>query len=145
MGMNFQLTGTSSGLSKLPYLRDTRRPVGGLDGFRITYADVSSPDKKDSRTAMHWDDAVGIGVYWFADIHKMDSTVCPYPTYFAGNAPVLPYDIPFRALTVKNIDNVLVSGKTMAQTFYANAAIRLHPQEWASGAAAGAAAAFVTK
>jgi hypothetical protein len=35
---------------------------------------------------------------------------------------------------------MLVSGKVIAQSFLANAATRLHPTEWATGVAAGAAA-----
>ena len=56
---------------------------------------------------------------------------------------MLPYYLPFRALTVQGAPNLLVAGKTMAQSFYANAATRLHPEEWASGLAAGAAAALM--
>jgi hypothetical protein len=44
-------------------------------------------------------------------------------------------------MTNKSVDNLLVAGKTMAQSFQANAAIRLHPIEFSSGIGAGAAAA----
>jgi len=47
------------------------------------------------------------------------------------------------ALQVGAVGNLLVSGKTMAQSFAANAATRLHPVEWATGAAAGVAAALM--
>jgi hypothetical protein len=111
---------------------------------RLTYADLSTPSSQGGlkKTAQRWDDTVGIGIYWFADIHKMNASVCAYPAYLKGNAPVLPYYIPFRALTVDKYPNLLVAGKSIAATFYANAALRLHPMEWATGAAAGAAAAF---
>lgn len=39
--------------------------------------------------------------------------------------------------------NLLLAGKTMSQSFYANAITRLHPSEWSSGAAAGAGAALM--
>ena len=39
--------------------------------------------------------------------------------------------------------NLLVSGKTMAQTNAANAATRLHPVEWSSGTSSGVFAAFL--
>jgi hypothetical protein len=55
----------------------------------------------------------------------------------------LPFFIPFRALTNRSFDNMLVAGKTMAQSFHANAATRLHPIEWHSGIAAGVAAAHM--
>lgn len=46
----------------------------------------------------------------------------------------------FRALTSEAAPNLLVAGKTMALTFWANAAVRLHPEEWVTGTAAGVAA-----
>ena len=65
------------------------------------------------------------------------------PPYVADPAPSKPYYIPFRALTSDGADNLLVAGKTMATTFSANSATRLHPEEWSSGVAAGAAAALL--
>jgi len=46
----------------------------------------------------------------------------------------------FRALTNEAAPNLLVAGKTMAVTFWGNAAMRLHPEEWVTGTAAGVAA-----
>lgn len=51
----------------------------------------------------------------------------------------------FRAHTVDGAPNLLVAGKTMAQTFFANAVTRLHPTEWVSGTAAGVAAALMVR
>ena len=56
----------------------------------------------------------------------------------------VPYYIPFRALTVANVSNLLVAGKSMATSFFTNSVNRLHPNEWASGTAAGAAAAMMS-
>ena len=53
--------------------------------------------------------------------------------------------MPFRALTSWDAPNLLVAGKGMAQTFYANAATRLHPEEWVAGVAAGAAAGIMVE
>ncbi len=39
--------------------------------------------------------------------------------------------------------NMLVAGKTISQTFLANAATRLHPIEWNTGIAAGIAAVMM--
>lgn len=49
------------------------------------------------------------------------------------NHTTKPYYIPFRALTVQNTDNVLVAGKSIAESFHANGATRLHPSEWTTG------------
>ena len=74
----------------------------------------------------------------------MAKTFCDYPDYVVGNVKVLPYFIPFRALTVDNAPNLLVAGKSIASSFYANAALRLHPEEWSSGVAAGVSAALMS-
>lgn len=55
----------------------------------------------------------------------------------------LPFYLPLRALTNRDFDNLLVAGKTMAQTFLANAATRLHPIEFASGVGAGVTGAHM--
>ena len=73
----------------------------------------------------------------------MNAAVCTYPSYIDAGSPVLPYYIPFRALTIDGAPNMLVAGKLMATSFFANAAMRLHPEEWASGEGAGVAAALM--
>lgn len=131
--------GTKHGLSKMPYLRDSRRVKRGLDGFRLLYQHLnySNPDD-NGKTAYHFEDTVGIGTYYYADIHSIG---CNYPPYVTSvEHPVKPFYIPFRALTSEDLTNLLVSGKSMAQSFLANAATRLHPVEFSSGVAAGAAA-----
>lgn len=147
--LNHTQVGTSHGLAKMPYLRDTRRVKRGLDGFRLLYAHLNYTNPEDNVTAMHFDDTIGIGVYHYADIHALQassSTVCPagYPSYITCcSHPVNPYYIPFRALTTAGVPNLLVAGKGMAQSFLANAATRLHPTEYSSGVAAGAAAVLM--
>jgi len=70
----------------------------------------------------------------------VSASVCDYPSYIVSGAPVKPYYLPFRALTVAGAPNLLVVGKSISSTFFANAAIRLHPEEWVTGVAAGVAA-----
>jgi hypothetical protein len=72
-------------------------------------------------------------------------STCKMPPYIAGAHDTLPFYIPFRAMTNEKFGNLLVAGKTMAQSFLANAATRLHPIEWSSGTAAGVAAADMAK
>jgi hypothetical protein len=43
----------------------------------------------------------------------------------------------------QDLNNLLVAGKAMAQTFIANEATRMHPVEYASGVAAGVAASML--
>ncbi len=131
--------GTGHGLAKLPYVRDTRRAIG-LDGFILRFNDLSGPAK--NQTGTKFADRVALGAYP-ADIHPLAG--CQYPDYVRSAHDTLPFYIPFRALTHYRIDNLLVAGKTMAQSFLANSATRLHPTEWSTGTAAGVAAAYMAQ
>lgn len=142
--LNASVGGTGTGLSRMPYLRDTRRSAGGLGGFRVMKDNLSTPGVW-TRAAVAWPDSIGIGQYFYADIHKEDATFCDYPSYIKSGAAVLPYFIPFRALTVDGVRNLLVAGKTIAASFFANAAMRLHPEEWTTGVAAGVAATVMAQ
>jgi hypothetical protein len=134
------ILGTGHGLAKLPYIRDTRRSVG-LGGFILTSRDLRGAASQ--MTGKRFADRVAIGSYAM-DIHGLSG--CNYPSYIAAAGhETLPFYIPFRALTNKDISNLLVAGKTMAQSFLANSATRLQPIEWSSGTAAGAAAAHMAR
>lgn len=136
-----EVLGTGHGLSKLPYIRDTRRAIG-LDGFRVTLANLSwrRSNSPPPSTGTVFPDRVALGAY-AADIHPLAG--CEYPEKEFAETSTLPFYLPYRALTVDGKDNLLVAGKTMAQTFLANSATRLHPIEWSTGCAAGAAAAHL--
>ena len=136
------------GLSKVPYLRDSRRSQFGIFKFRLNSNDLSIPYEHEdgNLTARPFLDTIGLGYYPYADIHHLSDDICHYPHYISGtNKPLLPYYIPFRALTNMEVENLLVSGKSMSQTFLANAGTRLHPPEWASGVGAGAAATLMVE
>ena len=74
---------------------------------------------------------------------------CSFPRYISSKLrrpnSTVPYFIPFRALTVAGAPNLLVAGKSMATSFLTSAVTRLHPNEWASGTAAGVAAAMMSE
>lgn len=127
--------GTGHGLAKLPYIRDTRRSIG-LDGYVLRFADLTGDPAKQTGTVFK--DRIAIGAYP-ADVHELST--CKLPKYVIESHDTLPFYIPFRALTNGKIENMLVAGKTMAQSFLANSATRLHPIEWSTGTAAGVAAA----
>ncbi len=135
--LNSQVLGTGHGLAKLPYIRDTRRSIG-IDGFLLRFADLSGPAAQ--LTGTQFNDRIALGAYP-ADVHALDN--CDTPSYIVSAHDTLPFYIPFRALTNNQLDNFLVAGKTMAQSFLANSATRLHPIEWSSGTAAGVAAAWM--
>ena len=131
------MTGTCHHLSKLPYMRESRRSIGH-ENFLMNVTTISG-----SMYNLHgyiFDDRLSIGAYSI-DIHYMNS--CSYPSYIQkGSYPVLPYYVPLRAMTNRDIDNLIPIGKTMAQTFLVNAAVRLHPVEFSTGQAAGVVAAY---
>ncbi|QEG32899.1 FAD-dependent oxidoreductase [Bythopirellula goksoeyrii] len=131
--------GTDHGLAKLPYIRDTRRSIG-LDGFILKFDDLSGPASQVTGTK--FTDRIALGAY-AADIHPLVS--CTYPAHTKAAHDTLPFYLPFRALTHYRFDNLLVAGKTMAQSFLANSATRLHPIEWSTGTAAGVAAAYMAE
>jgi hypothetical protein len=131
--------GTEHGLAKMPYLRDTRRSVG-LGGFRLQYEALANAANSSSHYGVRFADTVAIGSYAH-DTHGLST--CSIPPYVTDAPPSKPYYIPFRALTSDGADNLLVAGKTMAASFSANSATRLHPEEWSTGVAAGAAAALL--
>jgi hypothetical protein len=129
--------GTGHGLAKLPYIRDTRRAIG-LDGFVLRFADLTGP--AGAKTGTVFPDRIALGAYP-ADVHPISG--CTMPEYVVAAHDTLPFCIPFRALTHRELGNLLVAGKTMAQSFLANSATRLHPIEWSTGTAAGVAAAHM--
>jgi hypothetical protein len=127
----------ANGLSKLPYLRDTRRSIG-LDGYVMPGSELAG--SSDRVTAPAHPDRIALGAYPF-DFRPLPG--CPRPAQADG--ATLPYFIPFRALTNRDVANLLVAGRTMAQSWIANGATRLHPEEWTTGLAAGVAAAAMAR
>ena len=59
-----------------------------------------------------------------------------------GQGQAYPFQVPLRSMIPQNIDNLLVTGKSIAVSHIAAAAYRVHSFEWSSGAAAGTTAAF---
>jgi hypothetical protein len=124
-------------MSKVPYIRDTRRSIG-VDDFVMKYEGEAEIGKKYS-------DSIAVGAY-VPDVHSTKNAGCSMPAHVnskSGSHPAGFY-LSLRAHTNKDVENLLVAGKTMAQTFLLNAATRLHPIEFASGTGAGVAAAVMS-
>eukprot|EP00039_Didymoeca_costata_P022100 m.346114 g.346114 ORF g.346114 m.346114 type:complete len:609 (+) comp28152_c0_seq1:154-1980(+) len=159
-------SGTSNGFSKMLYLRESRRSRTGLDGFRLCHNIMSASDPgpgglgcstsadpptghSQNGTGYRFFDTVAIGSpqpKFGYDVHI--PKWCALPPYISDKLRIpnssLPFYIPFRALTVANASNILVAGKSMATSFFTNSVTRLHPNEWASGTAAGVAAVMMS-
>ena len=159
-------SGTSDGLSKMLYLRESRRSMIGVGAFRLCHTVMSAnnvgpggagcstacdlPGRSGNGTGYQFLDTVAIGApqpMFGYDVHI--PKWCSFPRYMrdAMRLPnsTVPYFIPFRALTVAGAPNMLVAGKSMATSFLTNAVTRLHPNEWASGTAAGVAATMMSE
>jgi hypothetical protein len=132
-------SGTCHGLAKMPYLRESRRSIG-YQNFVMNVTTITG-----HALDLHgyiFDDRVCIGCY-DVDIHPMAK--CSYPSYMHAEHSVLPYYIPLRAMTNRDIDNLVVIGKTMAQSFLVNSATRLHPVEFSIGQAAGVVGTYAVQ
>jgi hypothetical protein len=86
---------TCHGLSKIPYMRDTRRSVG-IDDFELEIEDISGNFENKSE-GVKFKDRISLGSY-NTDIHGL--IICEYPDSVEGNLdkkyPPLPFYIPFR-------------------------------------------------
>ncbi len=110
-------------------VRETRRVMGE---YVMTEEDVLGARK--------FEDVVARGSYPI-DIHSPtgEGTVIKRPP------PGASYDIPYRCLVPKKVENLLVAGRCVSSTHEAQAAIRVIPICMAMGQAAGTAAALAVK
>ncbi|MFC4010057.1 FAD-dependent oxidoreductase [Nonomuraea purpurea] len=127
--------GTSDGLAKDAYIRESRR-IRPL--FQVTEAHIGVEMRGPGVGSALFDDTVGIGHYRI-DLHP--ST--------AGRGYVdidcFPFQIPLGALIPVDADNLVAANKNIGTTHIANGAYRLHPVEWSIGEAVGALAAQVAE
>ncbi|MDZ4783219.1 MAG: FAD-dependent oxidoreductase [Planctomycetia bacterium] len=132
------LVGTSDGLAKYPYIRESRRIRAEFTALeQHVGADARMKETglpAESVSAATFADSVGIGAYRI-DLHP--STGGDNYIDFSS----LPFQIPLGALLPVRVDNLLPGGKNLGVTHVTNGAYRLHPVEWNIGEAAGALAA----
>lgn len=184
--------GTSHGLSKYPYIRESRRLIGRRDytypaGFQVNEIDVSRQDYRSdyykqnlssdryralitaksglntldvitNKTSLAdvklrgrsrlFPDSVGIGHYPI-DFHPCMLESPPEkegnierPGERQGASRTYPYQIPLRAMIPQQIDNLIVTGKSIATSHISSATYRVQSFEWSAGAAAGHTAVF---
>lgn len=126
-----EVMGTADGLSKAPYIRESRR-IRALR--RVTASDILAAGRTTARAA-HFPDSCGVGWY-FMDLHPAVGN--PRSMF----APTLPFQIPLGALIPQRPANLLAACKNIGATHLSNGSYRLHPVEWNIGEAAGALAAF---
>ncbi len=127
-----EVTGTSDGLAKMPYIRESRRAV---TEFTVREQDICVASRKKHGCARQFPDSVGTGCYRI-DLHPSTGG----RTYI--DLSVYPFQIPLGALIPVSMENLLPGCKNIGTTHITNGCFRLHPVEWNIGEAAGALAAF---
>ncbi|TZE81459.1 FAD-dependent oxidoreductase [Calorimonas adulescens] len=110
-------------------VRETRKIIGE---YILTAEDLINNRR--------FDDCIAKGSYPI-DIHSPVGGEMVYMYLKEGTD----YDIPYRALYSKRVDNLLICGRCISSTHEANAAIRVSPIAMATGQAAGTAAALSKK
>lgn len=124
------VTGTSDGLAKYPYIRESRRIRAE---FTVLEQHVGAECRPDG-IAETFADSVGIG-YYRIDLHPSTGGV----TYIDVDSRR--FQIPLGSLLPVRVENLLPACKNLGVTHITNGCYRLHPVEWNIGEAAGALAA----
>jgi len=123
------ILGSDDGLSKYPYIRESRR-LKALT--TVVEEDIAAATNGGAR-ARAWDDSVGIGLYPI-DIHGRQDVP-------GAAQDTRPFQVPMGALVCARVHNLAAACKNIGTTHVTNGAYRLHPIEWAIGQAAGEIAA----
>ena len=129
--------------------RTYRQLWQGIDGIEAVTNKNLDIDKIQRRTrSTIYPDSVGVGHYAI-DFHPCMNESPPEKAGNTeregerkGGGQAYPFQIPLRAMIPQEIDNLIVTGKSIATSHVAAAAYRVHSFEWSSGAAAGITAAF---
>ncbi|VEU79759.1 FAD-dependent oxidoreductase [Haploplasma axanthum] len=116
--------GTSTGLAKAPYIRESRR-IKAL--YTIKEQDIN---KRYALKKPKYFDSVGVGLYHI-DLHMTTET----KTYFFDET--WPFEIPLGALIPETKQNLIAGCKNIGTTHVTNGCYRLHPIEWNIGEVAG--------
>ncbi|HEU5086150.1 MAG TPA: FAD-dependent oxidoreductase, partial [Roseiflexaceae bacterium] len=126
------IVGTSDGLAKHVYIRESRRIKAE---FTVLEQHVGVEARTGQHGAEQFPDTVGIGSYRI-DLHPSTSL----RTYV--DIPSWPFQLPLGALIPIRVENLLPACKNIGTTHITNGCYRLHPVEWNIGEVAGALAAY---
>jgi hypothetical protein len=135
------VVGTSDGLAKVAYIRESRRIKAKFPIYE-KYIGVKERELRGlSRSAEPFLDSVGIG-YYRIDLHpSTGGTVKPNGRTYV-DVDSYRFQVPLGALIPDRLTNLLPAAKNIGTTHVTNGCYRLHPVEWTIGEAAGALAAY---
>lgn len=126
--------GSSDGLSKYPYIRESRRLRAA---GRVVEQDIVVEDASVVR-AKPFADSIGTGFY-MVDIH-------PCGANERGRMMMpKPFQVPMATLVPSGVSNLLAAGKNLGVTHLTNGAFRLHPIEWNIGESAAIMGSFALR
>ncbi|HEY9769657.1 MAG TPA: FAD-dependent oxidoreductase [Coleofasciculaceae cyanobacterium] len=135
----------SKNLSERTY-RQLWQRIDGIEAVSNKNIDIDKIEKRTRSTI--YPDSVGVGHYAI-DFHPCMNESPPEKAGNTeregerkGGGQAYPFQIPLRAMIPQEIDNLIVTGKSIATSHVAAAAYRVHSFEWSSGAAAGITAVF---
>ncbi len=130
------VTGTTDGLAKMPYIRESRRIKAE---FTIREQHIAEAARPGQSVAESFPDSVGIG-YYRIDLHPSSRQGGAGDNYI--DVESLPFQIPLGALIPQRLENLIPACKNIGTTHITNGCYRLHPIEWNIGEAAGQLAAY---
>ncbi|RAV19595.1 FAD-dependent oxidoreductase [Paenibacillus contaminans] len=120
------------------YLQTTAPQIGVRESRRVVGEYMLTAD--ELLASCRFEDVIARGAYP-VDIHNPDGEGTILKHLPEGEW----YDIPFRTLVPKKIENLLIGGRPVSATHEAHSAIRVQPIAMAIGQAAGTAAALCAK
>ncbi|GAB4110801.1 MAG: FAD-dependent oxidoreductase [Roseiflexaceae bacterium] len=126
-----KVMGSDDGLSKAPYIRESRRIIARKRILAHEILDLGQPQARST----DYRDSVGVGWYHM-DLHPANGN--PIDRF----EPTKPFQIPLGALIPIRVRNLLACCKNIGTTHLSNGAYRLHPVEWNIGESAGTLAAM---
>jgi hypothetical protein len=119
------------------YLISTAALLGTRESRRIVGEHVLSDEEIVKQAT--WEDSVCYGSF-FIDVHNCTGPGMDEETYRPQRG--FKYQIPYRCIVPRKVDNLLVAGRCISVTHRALGSTRVMPQCGALGQAAGAAAAL---
>jgi len=125
--------------------------LAGLEFLRIPTGEFDPSQVKRRTRSTIFQDSVGIAQYAM-DFHPCMAESPPEkpgnierPGVRKAHGPAYPGQIPLRTMIPQKLDNLIVTGKSIANSTIAAAAYRVHGFEWSAGAAAGTTADFALR
>lgn len=116
--------------------------IGVRESRRLLGQYVLNED--DLMQSRRFDDAIATGC-WYLDLHPNKTTIGSANDFNPTKVQPEPFDIPYRSLLPRGIENLLVAGRCHSATRGAHASTRVTVTAMAMGEAAGLAAATAVK